>query len=118
MNESEISGNVSVTGDGQVYIEAYIHATDTHMNMEVTLEESRYLIRFTNCHMGSTIVVNDVIEARVEIADVLRTNYYIDDEEIIEHCKGCIEQAWRDPFDSFCMVKNMLVENEGDPIWD
>ena len=114
MDKSEISGSVSVTGDGQVFVESYIHCIDTHVNMVVSLQESCYHIRFTNCNMDSTITVHDVIEARVEIADVLRTNYYIDDEEIIEHCKVCIERAWFEPLDSFCMVRNMVTEYEGE----
>jgi len=61
--------------------------------LEMTLEahDGMYHVTFGD----STFTASDVIEARVEVADVLRTDGY--EEDTIDMVKNTIEEYWVEP---------------------
>ena len=111
MENVEISGSVTVTEDGKCFIDSMVDHTD--IRMCVIPYEDHYTIQFDNPRMTSLIKVSDVIEARVEIACVLREAYGFD-EDLVDMCKLCIEDCWREPIESCMCISNKIAEYQGD----
>jgi len=63
----------------------------TKLEMILETHNSVYHVTFGD----STFTVSDVIEARVEVADVLRTDGY--EEDTIDMVKNTIEEYWVEP---------------------
>jgi len=105
--KDEINGSVSVTEDGQCIITAETNGES--VRMYVTVSPDSFLIHFDTPRMTSGITVSDVIEARVEIASVLREAYGFD-EELIDLCKGCIEESWNEPHNVYLAIESMVAD--------
>jgi hypothetical protein len=109
-NEMDVSGSATVLGDGSVLIEARVGDYDS---IEIKLEsyEEYYVLRFDAPLMMGGIRVSDLIEARVEIATVLREYYGFDEEEIFL-CKIVIDKAWREPSEVYDNIKELVDAHE------
>ena len=107
MDETEIKGSVSVTEDGRCIVD--VHTNGESLRMYVTPSPDSFLLEFDTPRMTSGITVSDIIEARVEIASVLREAYGFD-EWLIDLCKHCIDDAWCEPYDVYMAVESMVAD--------
>lgn len=82
-------GSISFLSDRTCIIDTILDGTELKMTLEAY--DGQYHITFDD----STFTVSDVIEARVEIADILRTQGFKPDT--IEMVKDNIELNWVEP---------------------
>ena len=103
-DEFTISGSVAVERGGDIHIASLVG--DTEINFKVEAYEEHYVVYFPSM---SGIRITDVIEAKVEIASVLRESYGYDEDEL-DACKCCIERAWREPSEVYCNIQELISE--------
>lgn len=81
-----------------------IHLTDSSV-LEPNRDDYGFL---------KTIVTDDSIHLRVEVASAIREYFPDIDEDYIEGCKRLIHDRWRDPLDlKFILAMQALLDNTG-----
>lgn len=81
-----------------------IHLTDSSV-LEPNRDDYGFL---------KTIVTDDSIHLRVEVASAIREYFPDIDEDYIECCKRLIHDRWRDPLDlKFILAMQALLDNTG-----
>jgi len=102
----EVSGSTSITDDGVIQILSIIN--DVNIRWSIVVYRDRYRVTLAN----KTIYVQDCVEAKVEIAELLRECPMFDLPEMaIDTFKMLINEAWRDPEEAHEAIKQLILEN-------
>ena len=103
--QTEIDGSIALRSDGLIIIDFILEGY--FIEWEVTVFPNHYELGLRDS--GNMIRIKDVIDARVEIADILKTNYPKLHSKTIEHVKQLVEEAWQPPCISNRQVQETMA---------